>query len=98
MSYKSIVAMSSLVFGVFLCLPSFSLSKDAPSKMPNLVKVCAKECPGAKTNDAVLACAETKEKDPAFQKTKCGVEHAKYEKSSGGHHDEHSHEEGEAQH
>lgn len=98
MSRSSVVAVGAFVVGALVGFPSLGLAKDTKAKMPNLVNVCSKECPDAKTNEAVLECAEMKEKDPTFKKSKCGTEHAKYEKMAGGHHDEHSHAEGEEKH
>lgn len=82
--------LSTSHFGIGLKIVTvfFILSSSAlASRVPDLVRVCLKECPGAKDNADVLNCTESREHDTDFKKSKCGREHAKLEKMMGGHHD-----------
>lgn len=75
------IALTTLATILVVSLPSVA------SRVPELAGICSKECPGSKDNADVLNCAESKEHDPEFKKSKCGQEHAKLEKMMGGHHD-----------
>jgi len=51
----------------------------------SLLKTCAKECPGAKTEEDIHSCVTGKESDPKFKKTACAIAHAKHEKEEKSH-------------
>lgn len=66
--------------------PAFSKDKAA-AKLPDLVKICKKDCPEAKTNNDAHECAEDKAKGAEgkqFKKSKCWTENERYEKLLGG--------------
>lgn len=65
---------------MLLCFPV--VAKDAAKKLPDLVKICKKECPEAKNNNEAHECAEDRAKDAKgeeFKKSKCWIENEKYE-------------------
>ena len=71
--------LAALAFGLTASV-SFAGKHDH-----SLVKKCAKECPGAKTEKEVHECAEKKESDLTFQASACGIAHAKHEKDEKSH-------------
>ena len=66
----------------FASAPTFA-AKDKANKLPDLVKICKKECPDAKNSNEAHECAEDRAKDAKtgeeFKKSKCWIENEKYE-------------------
>ncbi|MGE0634039.1 MAG: hypothetical protein AB7O96_16615 [Pseudobdellovibrionaceae bacterium] len=79
------------LFAVLVFCASCGFGTSAFAGKFNFKKMCAKECPAAKTNEEFHSCVESKESDPEFQKTKCAKEHAEHEKHEKGHKDDHGH-------
>lgn len=79
--------LASMILSLGLIQTSEVLAAEkTKAKLPDLVKICKKECPDAKSNNEAHECAEDKAKDTdgeAFKKGKCWLENEKYEKMIG---------------
>jgi len=83
--------IGSVFFGIaalgLVFASSNSYANKESKKLPDLVKICKKDCPDVKTNADAHECVEDKAKGEggeAFKKTKCWLENEKYEKMVGG--------------
>jgi len=74
---------ATFAVGIAFSFLSACTSKDAKEHTHPLLEACSKECPYAKSSEAVLECAVSKEKDPEFQKTSCGIAKAEHDKKAG---------------
>lgn len=85
MNAKSVI-FGMAIFGLVIVSPNSYANKET-KKLPDLVKICKKECPDVKNNAEAHECVEDKAKGEggeAFKKTKCWHENEKYERMAGG--------------
>lgn len=75
--------IATFAIGIAFSFFGACTSKDAKEHTHPLLEACSKECPYAKSTEAVLECTIPKEKDPEFRKTSCGIAKAEHDKKAG---------------
>lgn len=70
---------------VLSMIGNYLFASEEKANEVDFVSLCKKECPGTKKNKEVFECAEAKENEAEFKKSKCGIEYAKFEAANGGH-------------